>query len=35
VASHGVKHTNDVANLKLRLGNHAQKLMQLQAGNGC
>lgn len=33
VASHGVKHTNDVADLKLRLGNHAQKVVQLQAGD--
>lgn len=33
VASHGVKHTNDVDDLNLRLGNHAKKVVQLQAGD--
>lgn len=33
VASHGPKHTDDVDELNLRLGNHAKKVVQLQAGD--
>ena len=33
VASDGVIHTNDVKDLNLRLGSHAKKVVQLQAGD--